>query len=105
MREHSLVVLTRPVPEHGLEPGDIGTVVHRYRDGRAFEVEFAGAGARSVTVLTLEPTDLRDRGQPADPQPSGTKPAVAKCRSSVSASVMPRLVMTAKLTASVKEKS
>lgn len=59
MREHSLVVLTRAVPEHGLEAGDIGTVVHTYRDGRALEVEFAGAGARSVAMLTLEPTDVR----------------------------------------------
>jgi hypothetical protein len=59
MHEHSLVVLTRTIAEHGLEAGDIGTVVHRYRDGRAFEVEFAGAGARSVAVLTLEPTDVR----------------------------------------------
>ncbi len=60
MREHSLVVLTRAVPEHGLEAGDIGTVVHRYRDDRAFEVEFTGSDARSVAVLTLEPADVRD---------------------------------------------
>lgn len=59
MREHSLVVLTRAVPEHGLEAGDVGTVVHKYRGGRAYEVEFASAGARSVAVLTLEPTDVR----------------------------------------------
>jgi len=59
MREHSLVVLTRAVPEHGLEPGDIGTVIHRYRGDRAFEVEFAGGEARAVAVLTLEPSEVR----------------------------------------------
>ena len=57
MPEHSLVVLTRAVPEHGLEPGDIGTVIHRYGGDRAFEVEFAGAEAHATAVLTLEPSD------------------------------------------------
>ena len=45
------------------------------------------------------------RGPPHALYPTGTKPAVVKCRSSVSASVMPRSVMTAKLTASAREKS
>lgn len=94
MREHSLVVLTRAVPEHGLEAGDVGTVVHKYRGGRAYEVEFAGAGARSLAVLTLESPDVR-----------GMEPGVVKCLSSVRASMIPRSVITAKLTASVSENS
>ena len=40
IREHDRVVLTALVPGHGLETGDVGTVVHVYADGKAFEVEF-----------------------------------------------------------------
>ena len=38
--EHSIVVLTRSVPESGLHSGDVGAVVHVYRQGAAYEVEF-----------------------------------------------------------------
>ncbi|PYR77397.1 MAG: DUF4926 domain-containing protein [Acidobacteria bacterium] len=40
MKEHDRVVLTAPVPAEGLEVGDVGTVVHVYPDGKAFDVEF-----------------------------------------------------------------
>jgi hypothetical protein len=40
IREHDRVVLTAPVPDERLEIGDVGTVVHAYQDGKAFEVEF-----------------------------------------------------------------
>ena len=40
IKEHERVVLTTPVPADGLEVGDVGTVVHIYDDGRAYEVEF-----------------------------------------------------------------
>ncbi len=35
IREHARVVLTTSVPDEGLEAGDVGTVVHVYRDGAA----------------------------------------------------------------------
>jgi len=60
MREHELVVLTSGVPEHGLEPGDIGTVVHCYGGSGAFEVEFMSADARTVAVLTLDRGSIRE---------------------------------------------
>ncbi|MEX2530046.1 MAG: DUF4926 domain-containing protein [Gemmatimonadota bacterium] len=60
MREHELVVLTHGVPEHGLEPGDMGTIVHRYVDHEAFEVEFMSADARTVAVLTLGRGSIRE---------------------------------------------
>jgi len=53
------VALTADVPEHGLEEGDIGRVVHRYRSGRAYEVEFLAGDGSTVAVLTLETGDLR----------------------------------------------
>ena len=59
MKEHDLVVLKAAVAEHGLEAGDIGTVVHLYRDGTAAEVEFARADGTTVAVVTLEAAKLR----------------------------------------------
>ena len=60
MKEHDLVVLTHPSPEHGLEAGDVGTVVHCYGNGEAFEVEFTSAAARTIAVLTVEKEELRE---------------------------------------------
>jgi len=58
-KEIETVVLTRDLPEHRLEAGDIGTIVHRYPDGNGFEVEFASAAGGFVAVLTLRPSDIR----------------------------------------------
>jgi hypothetical protein len=59
MKEHELVVLTHGVSEHGLAAGDVGTVVHVYPGGGAFEVEFASADGRTAAVLTLGGEALR----------------------------------------------
>ncbi|HYX28050.1 MAG TPA: DUF4926 domain-containing protein [Pyrinomonadaceae bacterium] len=40
IKEHERVVLTKSVPAGGLEEGDVGTVVHVYKDDEAYEVEF-----------------------------------------------------------------
>ena len=45
--EHDRVVLTAPVPKERLEVGDVGTVVHVYPDGKAFEVEFTTLDGRT----------------------------------------------------------
>lgn len=60
--ELDLVVLTHDIAERGLQRGDVGTVVHRYADGQAFEVEFVTAEGATVAVLTLGPGDLRAVG-------------------------------------------
>ena len=59
IKEHDLVVLLRPSPEHGLAKGDVGAVVHAYDDGRGLEVEFVTGEGATVAVLTLERTDVR----------------------------------------------
>ncbi|MDT7896621.1 MAG: hypothetical protein OXFUSZZB_001135 [Candidatus Fervidibacter sp.] len=59
MQELDLVVLTRDVEEFGLKSGDVGTVVHCYGQGEAFEVEFVAASGETVAVLTLTPADIR----------------------------------------------
>ncbi len=59
MKELDLVVLRHAVREHGLEAGDVGTVVHVYRGGEALEVEFVRADGNTVAVVTLDASALR----------------------------------------------
>lgn len=62
LHELDLVVLTRDVAAHQLRQGDVGTIVHRYERGPAFEVEFVTAAGSTVAVLTLEQADVRPLG-------------------------------------------
>jgi hypothetical protein len=57
--EHDRVVLTAPVPEERLEVGDVGTVVHIYPDGKAFEVEFTTLDGHTAAVATVEVSHVR----------------------------------------------
>jgi hypothetical protein len=59
IRELALVVLARDIQEHGLKQGDVGTVVHCYRDASVFEVEFVSAEGKTIAVLTLTSADVR----------------------------------------------
>jgi predicted component of viral defense system (DUF524 family) len=59
MKEHDRVVLTTAVPGPGLEPGDVGTIVHVYRDGLAYEVEFVALDGHTAAVVTVEATQVR----------------------------------------------
>ncbi len=59
IREHVRVVLTTPVAAEGLEAGDVGAVVHVYRDGQAYEVEFVTLEGRTAAVVTLEADQVR----------------------------------------------
>ncbi len=52
--EHDRIVLTEPVPHEGLIEGDVGTVVHVYADGQAYEVEFI-----TVAVVTVGSAGVR----------------------------------------------
>lgn len=57
--EHARVVLTRSLPTEGLEAGDVGTIIHAYVDGQAYEVEFTMLDGRTAAVVTVEASDLR----------------------------------------------
>ena len=59
IHELDLVALTRDIPEHGLQSGDVGAVVHCYEDGAALEVEFVTAAGGTIAVLTLGSADVR----------------------------------------------
>lgn len=58
--EHSRVVLTTPIPAESLEAGDVGTVVHVYRDGQGYEVEFVALDGHTTAVTTLEAGTIRE---------------------------------------------
>ena len=59
IKELDTIVLKRDMSEHGLEHGDVGTVVHRYSTGGALEVEFVTGEGETVVVLTLDAEDVR----------------------------------------------
>jgi Domain of unknown function (DUF4926) len=59
MREHERVVLKSPIPDKGLEAGDVGTVIHIYRDGEAYEIEFVALDGHTVPVTTVESSQVR----------------------------------------------
>jgi uncharacterized protein DUF4926 len=71
IKEHDRVALTTPVPDKGLEAGDVGTVVHMYRDGLAYEVEFTTLAGNTAAVVTLDAAasaklPLRENWPPAN---------------------------------------
>jgi Domain of unknown function (DUF4926) len=59
IKEHERVVLKTAVPAERLEAGDVGTVVHVYRDGRAYEVEFTTLEGKTAAVVTVEASCVR----------------------------------------------
>ncbi len=59
MTELDLVVLKESILEHGLVTGDVGTVVHRYDDEKASEIEFVDTRGTTIAVLTLEDSAVR----------------------------------------------
>ena len=59
INEHERVALTTALPEEGLVPGDVGTVVHVYADGLGYEVEFVALDGHTAAVITVEARCLR----------------------------------------------
>lgn len=57
-KEHSQVVLKKPLPNLGLEPGDLGVVVNTYANGAAYEVEFLTMDGHTIGVATIDAVDL-----------------------------------------------
>jgi hypothetical protein len=59
IRELDRVVLSAAVPSEGLVSGDVGTGVHVYSDGEAFEVEFITLDGHTAAVATVEASSVR----------------------------------------------
>jgi len=62
IKESDTVALARGVPEHGLEPEDIGTVVMIHGQHEGFEVEFVTLAGETVAVATLPEDAVRELG-------------------------------------------
>lgn len=59
IKEHDLIVLTESLPAEGLQAGDVGTVVHIYPKGEAYEVEFMSLDGSTIAVATVEKEQAR----------------------------------------------
>jgi hypothetical protein len=62
VEEHDRAVLTRDLPQDGFVAGDVGTVVHVYRSGAAYEVEFFSLDGETLDVVTVPAEALRPAG-------------------------------------------
>lgn len=62
IREHDRVVLTARLHDEGLEPGDIGAVVHVYPRQEAYEVEFVTLAGKTAAVVTVAAEQVRPVG-------------------------------------------
>ena len=59
IRELDTVVLVHDLEAYGLTQGDVGAVVHCYKDGVTFEVAFVTGEGTTIAVLTLSQQDIR----------------------------------------------
>ena len=58
IKELDTIVLARDIDEHKLKKGDVGAVVHCYRQN-GFEVEFVTGEGATAALLTLTGDDIR----------------------------------------------
>ena len=59
IHELDIVVLVHDLKAYGLTQGDVGAVVHCYKNGGTFEVEFVTGEGATIAVLTLSQHDIR----------------------------------------------
>ncbi|WP_050725660.1 DUF4926 domain-containing protein [Vulgatibacter incomptus] len=58
LQEYDVVRLRRPLFEHNLSAGALGTVVMVFQDPPAFEVEFCDKDGVTLALVTLKEPDL-----------------------------------------------
>ena len=59
INELDRVALTKAVTEHGLEPGDVGTVVMVHKGGQGFTLEFMTLGGETLAIVTVDSDAVR----------------------------------------------
>jgi hypothetical protein len=59
IEELNRVVLTTDLPDHGLQRGDVGTVVLVHRGGKGYEVEFTTLAGDTLAVASLHAEHVR----------------------------------------------
>jgi hypothetical protein len=63
IQEHDRVVLTVPLRDDGLEPGDVGVVIHVYPRNEAYEVEFVTLAGQTAAIVTATAGQIRPIGK------------------------------------------
>ena len=53
IKELDRAALAKPLPEHGLEPGDVGSVVMVQKDGEGYTLEFMTLGGETIAIATV----------------------------------------------------
>ncbi len=64
LKEHDRAILTEDLPAEGLRNDDVGVIVHVYRSGKTFEIEFLALAGNTITVATVLSSQVR----PVTPQ-------------------------------------
>lgn len=59
IKELDDVILACDLPEHGLNAGDIGTVVLIHRNAAGYEVEFTALDGDTIAVVALMANQIR----------------------------------------------
>ena len=59
INELDRVALTKALPEFGLVPGDVGTVVLVHKGGEGFTLEFMTLGGETLAITTLRSDAVR----------------------------------------------
>ena len=59
MQELERIALTEAIPEHNLEVGDIGMIVHVYGERKGYEVEFVTLSGELVALISVYPEQIR----------------------------------------------
>lgn len=59
MQELDRVVLLEALPAHGLEAGDIGTIVMVHQGGHGYTIEFLTLKVETIAVTTLSHSQVR----------------------------------------------
>lgn len=62
IRELATVILNVNLPDEGLRQGDVGAVVHIYKNGD-LEVEFVTFGGETVAMVALKPDQVHLAGR------------------------------------------
>ena len=63
IREFDQAVLTTDLPEHGLQAGDVGTVVDVLQAGKGYTVEFMTMDGETIDVVVLKAAQVRPVGE------------------------------------------
>ncbi len=59
IKELNQIVLKEDLPKHGLQSGDIGTVVLIHQNGKGYEVEFVALDGETIAVVSLFVNQVR----------------------------------------------